>query len=90
MYLKQRRHAVGASILIMEVVPFLIFALDVRLGLGRCCCSSPGSFLMIEVDYLLKAIEYYNVRCVSRSSLHLLSPQYRNFIVPIPDAVVFY
>ena len=73
----------------MEVVPFLILALDVRIGLGCCCCSSPGSFLMVEVDYLVKAIGCYKCRCVLRASLHLLSPQYRNFIAPVPDVVVF-
>ena len=89
MHLKHRKNAVGASILVMEVVPFLILALDVRLGLGCCCCSSPGSFLMVEVDYLVTAIGCYKCRCVLCVSLHLLSPQYRNFIAPISDVVVF-
>ena len=59
MYVNQRKNAVGASILVMEVVPFLILVLDVRFGLGCCCCSSPGSFLMVEVDYLVKAVGCY-------------------------------
>ena len=75
-------------------LPLLMLALDVRLGLGRCCCcscccSSPGSFLMVEVDYLVKAIGCNKCRCVLFSSLHLLSPQYRNLMVPIPDVVIF-
>ena len=91
MCLKQRKNVVGASILVtlvMEVVPFLNLALDVKLGLGGCCCSSPGSFLRVKVDYLVKAIGSYKRRCVLRASLHLLSPQYSNFIAPIPDVVV--
>ena len=76
MCLKQRKNAVGACILEMEAVPLPILALDVRLGLGRCCCSSPGSFLMGEVDSLVKAIGCYKCRCVLCASLHLLSPQY--------------
>ena len=44
MWLKQRKNAAGAGIVVMEVFPLLVLALDVRLGLGRCyCCSSfPG------------------------------------------------
>ena len=72
MYLKQRKNAVGASILVMEVVPFLVLALDVRLGLGCCCCSSPGSFLMVKVDYLVKAISVV-VSCVLLSTYFPLS-----------------
>ena len=73
----------------MEVVPFLILALDVRLGLGCCCCSSPGSFPMVKVDILVKAIGCYKCRCVLCASIHLLSSKYRNFIAPIPDVIVF-
>ena len=83
MCLKPKK-AVGAG------VPLLILALDVKLGLGGCCFSSPGFFLMVEVDYLLKAVGCYKCRCVLRSSLHLLFPQYRNFIVPIPDVVFLF
>ena len=50
----------------MQVFPLLVLALDVRLGLGRCCCcscccSASGSFLMVEVDYLVEAIGCYNI-----------------------------
>ena len=73
MCLKQRKNVVWAGILVMKVVSRLIFALYVRFGLGACCCSSPGSFLMVEVDYLVKAVGCYKYRCVLCSSLHLLS-----------------
>ena len=85
-FLKQK-NAVGAGIVVMEVVPLLILALDVRLGLGGCCCSSPGPFLLVEVAYLVKALLHYKYRYVLCSSLHLLSPHCRNFFVPIPDVV---
>ena len=86
---KAKKKCSRAGILIMEVVPLLILALDVRLGLGRCYCSSPGSFLMAEANFLAKAIGCYKCRCVLCASLHLLSPQHRNFTTPIPHVVVF-
>ena len=94
MCLEQRKNAAGTGILVMEGFPLLVLALDIRLGLGRCCCcscccSSSGSFLMVEVNYLVEAIGCYKCRCVLCSSLHLLSPQYPNSIVLVPDVVVF-
>ena len=38
---------------------------------------------------VMEPIGCYKCRCVLCSSLRLLSSQYRNFIVPIPDVVVF-
>ena len=90
---KARKNAAETGILVMEVFLFyIILALDVRLGLGRycsCCCSSSGSFLMVEVDYLAETIGCYKCRCVLCSSLHLISPQYPNSIVIVLDVVVF-
>ena len=63
--------------------------LDLVLVVPVESCSSPGSFLMVEVDYLVKAIGCYKCRCVLCSSLHLLSPQYPNSIVIGLDVDVF-
>ena len=44
---------------------------------------------MVEVDYLVQVIGCYKCRRVLFSSLHLHSPQYRNFFVPIPNVLAF-
>ena len=52
MYLKHRKNAVGASILAMEVVPFLILALDVDLVLVVAVALRRALFLWLKLIFL--------------------------------------